>query len=370
MIKNLYLLFFLFFSCFLFGQDIITEDSLFMNSSIEEDDSNKKQKTKKKKESIFDFVSKDEIFEMTLEANFDSLLFHKKKLVKYLPGKVTFGNEELEEIDLKVEVKPRGKYRRKICEFPPLRLKFKKKSLKRMGLSKKHNSLKLVSHCLDDKKEAKRNILKEYLIYKIYNLHSDYSLRAQLVKISYVQSGTGKKLFERMGILLEDDDELAKRTNSKVVEKRHCSVDSIDIYNGTVHAMFQCMIGNADWSTIYMRNVKVLRPEPNSLLCTFPYDFDFSGFVSTSYAIPNPDYKLRNIKQRIFLGKMYSEEEMKKVAKHFLNQKEATILMCKDFKILNRRCRKDAIKYLKSFYEILEDDENMEMELTNLCPKK
>ena len=99
-------------------------------------------------------------------------------------------------------------------------------------------------------------------------------------------------------------------------------------------------------------------------------EIDFSGFVSTSYAIPNPDYKLRTIKQRIFLGKMYSEEEMKKVAQHFLSQKEATIQMCKDFKILNRRCRKDAIKYLKTFYKILEEEENMTMELTKLCPKK
>lgn len=369
MIKNLYPLFFLLFPLFFYGQDLISEDSLSMNSSVMEDDINENKKTKKK-ESIFDFISKDEIFEMTLEANFDSLLFHKKKLVEYIPGKVTFSNEELEEIDLKVEIKPRGKYRRKVCEFPPLRLKFKKKSLKKMGLSGKYNSLKLVSHCLEDKKEAKRNILKEYLIYKIYNLHSDYSLRAQLVKINYVQSGTGKKMFKRIGILLEDDKELAKRTNSKIVEKRHCSVDSVDIYYGNIQAMFQCMIGNADWSITHMRNVKLLRPEPNSLLCTFPYDFDFSGFVSASYAIPNPDYKLTSIKQRVFLGKIYSEEEMEKVAQHFLSKKKATIRMCKDFDLLSRRCKRDVVKYLKSFYEILEDDEYFYMAMEGLCPNK
>ena len=369
--KNEYLLFFLFFPFFFYGQNNIAEDSLSM-TSIESEmigvDSIENTKSKKK-ESIFDFISKDEIFEMTLEANFDSLLFHKKRLVEYMPGKISFNNDELEEVDLKVEIKPRGKYRRKVCEFPPLRLKFKKKGLKKMGLSRKHNSLKLVSHCLDDKKEAKQNILKEYLIYKIYNLHSEYSLRAQLVKINYVQSGSGKKMFERLAILLEDDNELAKRTNSVVIEKKYCPVDSVDTYNGTVHAMFQCMIGNADWSITHMRNVKLLRPEPNSLLCTFPYDFDFSGFVSAKYAIPNPDYRLRNIKQRVFLGKIYSEEEMKKVAKHFLSHKEATIQMCKDFK-LNKRCKKDVIKYLKSFYEILEDEEKMAIELTKLCPKK
>lgn len=371
--KNIYLLLFLFSSFFFYGQSNPNQDSLsidledsLLTEKGEKDDEN----SKKKKESIFDFISKDEIFEMTLEADFDSLLFNKKKLVTYLPGQVSFNKNEQETINLKVEIKPRGKYRRKVCEFPPLRLKFKKKGLKKMGLSRKHNSLKLVSHCLEDKREAKSNILKEYLIYKIYNLHSPYSLRAQLVKIKYVQSGTDKKLFERLAILLEDDEELARRTNSKVVEKKHCSPDSVDIYHGTVQAMFQCMIGNADWSITHMRNVKVIRPEPNSLLCTLPYDFDFSGFVSAKYAVPNPDYKLATIKQRVFLGEMPPEEEIRKVAKHFLDRKEETIRTCKDFKILNKRCRKDVVKYLKSFYKILEDEEKMTAELNKLCPKK
>ncbi len=374
MMKNLQIILFLLLPFFSFGQNV-NSDSLSMNSmdsaiiEMDSDDEEEEEKSKKK-ESIFDFISKDEIFEMTLEANFDSLLFHKKKLVEYMPGKISFNNGELEEVDLKVEIKPRGKYRRRICEFPPLRLKFKKKGLKKMGLSRKYNSLKLVSHCLDDKKEAKQNILKEYLIYKMYNLHSEYSLRAQLVKIKYVQSGSGKKMFERMGMILEDDNELARRTNSKVVEKKYCTVDSVDTYNGTVQAMFQCMIGNADWSITHMRNVKLLRPEPNSLLCTFPYDFDFSGLVSATYAIPNPDYKLKSTKQRVFLGKIYSEEELKKVAEHFLNQKEATLQMVKEFEPLHKRCKKDVTKYLKSFYKILEDEKNMPMELNKLCPKK
>jgi hypothetical protein len=130
------------------------------------------------------------------------------------------------------------------------------------------------------------------------------------------------------------------------------------------------MIGNSDWSITQMRNVKVLRPAPNSLLCTFPYDFDFSGFVSATYAIPNPDYSLKSIKQRVFLGKIYSDEEMKKIAKFFLTKKEATIQLCKDFDLLSRHCKKDVVKYLKSFYKILEDEDNMTMKLTNLCPKK
>ena len=53
-----------------------------------------------------------------------------------------------------------------------------------------------------------------------------------------------------------------------------------------------------------------------------------------------------------------------------LNQKEATLQMVKEFDLLRKRCKKDLTKYLKSFYEILEDEENMKTNLTKLCPKK
>ena len=79
---------------------------------------------------------------------------------------------------------------------------------------------------------------------------------------------------------------------------------------------------------------------------------------------------MKSVKQRVFLGKMHSDEEMKKVAKHFLDKKEETIQLCKDFKMLHKKCRKDVVKYLNSFYKILEDEEKMTKELTKLCPKK
>jgi hypothetical protein len=90
MMKNQYLLFFLFFPSFFYAQNTIMGDSLFMTSTESEmiEVESIENKKPKKKESIFDFISKDEIFEMTLEANFDSLLFYKKKLVEYIPGKI------------------------------------------------------------------------------------------------------------------------------------------------------------------------------------------------------------------------------------------------------------------------------------------
>lgn len=322
------------------------------------------------KESVFDFISKEEILNIKIESNFDSLFTNKNRIGDYIPGKVSFSNEKEEETVLKIGLKPRGKYRRKICDVPPLRVKFKKKSLKKIGLSKKYNSLKLVTHCLQKDKESKTNILREYLIYKIYHLHTTYSLRTQLVKITYIQSDTQKKICSGYGFFIENEDELADRVNAVVVEKLGIPTDSLITFESNVHALFQCMIGNSDWSLYNFRNIKLLRFKDQQQLGIFAYDFDFSGFVNAEYAIPNPDYDLKTTKDRVFLGKIHSEKEMQKAANHFLNQKDETIQLCKDFKMLPKWQRKDLIKYLKSFYRVLEKKNPICEKLLKLSPKK
>ena len=370
MMKKLLFALFLCCSITFYGQNPSLV-SLSQNDFLEEKSSvETSSKPADKKETFFDFVSKKEIFEFTLTADFDTLIENKRKIVDFLPGKVSFLNDENELDTLKVTLRPRGKFRRKVCDFPPLRLKFKKKGLRKMGLKDNYNSFKIVTHCLESKKDSKKNILREYLIYKIYNLHTDHSFRAQLIKITYVQKGSNKKLFKRYGILLEGDKELAKRSNADVVEKFAVTPDSLTTFSGSLHSVFQCMIGNSDWSMSGMRNVKLLRLENEKQLTILPYDFDCSGFVEASYAIPNPDYKLTSTRQRVFLGKIYSEEEMIQITNHFLDKKDATLTTIKNFSLLHRKCRKQTIKYLKSFYEMMEDEKKFIEELHKLSPKK
>jgi len=349
---------------FLFGQKS-SQDTLSSEDLI----------SPSEKVSLFDHFStlatnqENQILNITIKSNFDSLVTNKKKMKGFIPGKVYFQDEKNDTISLKSNLRIRGKFRRLTCDFPPLRIKIKKKKLRKLGLNDEFNSFKLVTHCLDDKKKSKEYVLKEYLLYKIYNHHTDYSLRAQLVKVTYVQSGSDKKIFERYGILLEGDDELATRSDAIVVEKFSLSPDSLDTFGGSVHALFQCMIGNADYGVRILRNAKVMRVNGQEKLNIFPYDFDFSGFVNAEYAIPNPDYKLTSTKQRIFLGKIYSDEMMETVRQHFLDRKETTLTMCKNFTLLPKKCRKKSIKFLKSFYKKIENEKEFINELRKLCPK-
>ncbi|MEM6966076.1 MAG: hypothetical protein AAF573_15020 [Bacteroidota bacterium] len=329
------------------------------------------EKERTSKHTFFDYISsnaEDDIFKLTIKADFDTLINYKKKIVNYLPAEISLHQTEQEIITLDGSIRPRGKFRRRVCDFPPIRLKIRKKGLKEMGLRGKHNTFKVVTHCLEDTRSSKENILREYLSYKIYNIHSEQSLRTQLVKITYVQSGSEKKLFERYGIIIENGEEMAERFNGNIEERFSCPVDSVNTYSSTVQAMFQCMIGNADWSYRGMRNVKMFSIKDQEKFNVFPYDFDCSGLVDAEYAIPNPDYKLVSTKERVFLGKISSPEELQKVAKLFLDKKEETIALVKNFKKLSKRSRKDIVRYLNSFYEILDDEDKLSEEIQKLSP--
>jgi hypothetical protein len=320
-----------------------------------------------KKISLFDFLTQKEILEIKMESNFDSLCTHKNKIAKFIPGKAFLLNEPTE---FEIGLKPRGKYRRKICDVPPLRIKFKKKSLKKMGIKSKFNSLKLVTHCFHENRDAKTYILKEYLAYQLYQLHSDISLRTQLVKITYYQTGKKKKIYSGYGFFIEDHDELDDRNDAKIVERMGVPYDSLMTLESNVHALFQCMVGNSDWSLFNFRNIKFLKMEGQDRMEIFPYDFDFSGFVNANYAIPNPDYDLETTQDRVFLGKIYDKATMREAANVLLEKREATINHCKNFKHLPKWQRKEVIKYLNSFYKILKKEDGLNEKLHKLSPKK
>ena len=66
-------------------------------------------------------------------------------------------------------------------------------------------------------------------------------------------------------------------------------------------ALFQYLIGNTDWSALYGHNTVALQ-DANETLNVVPYDFDFSGLVDLSYAVPAPELSIRTVRRRVFRG--------------------------------------------------------------------
>jgi len=86
---------------------------------------------------------------------------------------------------LSCEMRARGKFRRKNCYFPPLRVHFKKKELENTTFEN-NRSLKLVMPC---KTPADFNayIIKEFICYKLYETISPYTFNTRLADITFTE---------------------------------------------------------------------------------------------------------------------------------------------------------------------------------------
>jgi ribosomal protein L20A (L18A) len=253
-----------------------------------------------------------------------------------------------------VNVKVRGRFRRRVCDYPPLKIDFSKKDLQSQGLAP-YDDLKLVTHCFDDP-ESKEAVIKEYLAYQMYNELSNQSFRAQLVEVIY-KDISSRKRYKAYGILLEDVDELANRTQS--IECEECyglNASDLNAEEMVTLQLFQYMIGNTDWDVPMSRNLKIMQKQGQSGYWLAPYDFDFSGLVDASYAIPDVNYKQKNITDRIYLGQRPSADVWNAVKQRYLRKKEDLIDIVNSVETLRKSTRKNAINYLDAFFVELETD--------------
>ena len=112
-------------------------------------------------QSVFDFLTPQEGVAMTIELDLTELI-NNKKTNQYFPATLTTADGQL----LQLDIRPRGKYRRKICEVPPLKLKFSEKGLRAAQLDTL-NVVKLVVPCFNDA-ESEALLLREYVAYRLF----------------------------------------------------------------------------------------------------------------------------------------------------------------------------------------------------------
>lgn len=304
--------------------------------------------------SVFDVLQSDDILEITIETNL-SVLVEDRRSEEYQMGMLIYEDSEGNDNELVVKLRPRGKFRRRICDFPPLKLKFPKKHLKAAGLAPKYNDLKLVTHCLDAKSEGKNNVIKELLAYKMYQELTQNSYRVQLVRITYVDSNKKIGKIKRYGFLIEDTDQMVARIRGKEFEQLNPDPSIIATMNENTMAVFQYMIGNTDYSLAMLRNLKLVQPKNGGALIPVPYDFDFSGFVHTAYAKPNADYGMRSVRDRYFLGLPVEDSLLKRTFSLFKVKRRALENLIQDQKGLSRTVKDELLTYINTFYDSLDD---------------
>ena len=292
-------------------------------------------------------------FPFTLTADFKAINKDRKVEGKTpYPGVITLpdggGTKTLH-----VKLLTRGHFRLRAssCSFVPLRVEFTKEELAGT-IFEGQKAIKLITHCQSDR-EYEQYIMREYLTYRALNLLTPRSFRARLTQVSYVQSSETKPMIARLGMFLEDDDDVARRMEGRIMELPRAVFKDVDQDMLTLMMAFEYMIGNTDYSIYALHNVRLVRLQDRKTY-TVPYDFDMSGLVNASYAIPARDFNIKSVKDRVYRGPCRPLEEVEPILANFRTKKAEIIALFENFPELSREQKRDAKDYLEEFFRDLD----------------
>lgn len=274
---------------------------------------------------------------------------------KKLPAILTYHKNDSISIDKDIYIEARGVSRKTICSFPPIKLNLKKTSFDDPYFDQIKNQ-KLVTHCKKSKGFDKY-LLKEYLVYKIYNVLSEKSFKVCLMKMNYIDSENKIKPITRYAFLIEDKKVMAKRNNNTLLRHETLGMKHISKTDMIQLSLFQFMIGNVDWSITGLHNIKLIKSNNISQVSPYavPYDFDYAGFVNTPYAVNVLNPEISSVKTRMFIGVCYSKSEYQGKIKKFIAKKDEMYSIINNFELLDTKSAKEIVYYLDEFYELIDE---------------
>jgi hypothetical protein len=301
-------------------------------------------------------------------------LMKKRPEEEYLDGKFSYQEAGGTEQALDLKVRTRGRYRRerKTCNLPPIRLNFRKGQVKETEFAGQ-DKLKLVTHCQPTIARYEQLVLKEYLAYRILQTLTDYSFRVRLMHITYVDTDEKAATITRYGFVIEDDDDVAERLGLEILVSDGISYANLDPRQTNLIAVYEYMIGNTDFSMIRgpanddcCHNSVPFSGAENGIM-PIPYDFDFSGIVNAPYAEPNPQLKMRNVRQRKYRGRCANNEHLEETFS-LLEQKQTEIrALVAAIPDLTPKYVKEVNGYLDDFYEDISTEKGIDRNFIRDC---
>jgi hypothetical protein len=265
-----------------------------------------------------------------------------------------------------LEMRTRGNFRLANCLYPPIRIKFKNKKINGT-VFENNKSLKLVLPCQKGK-GADSYIGKEYLAYQLLEDITQYYFDTRLVQVNFTNLDD-KKGGETalLGFLIQDDDEVAARFGGNIVEGRKI-LPTVMQDSATVRQdFFQFMIGNTDFSTLFLHNQKVLQLDEKTII-PLAYDFDMCGLVSPPYAQVSPQLNIKSVTDRLYRGFCRDEAFVQAIRQEFLAkeskfwstvERQQPYITDTDMKVTKT--------FLKGFFDVLKNDRLFRDQILAAC---
>ncbi|MCD4710686.1 MAG: hypothetical protein K8R52_07560 [Bacteroidales bacterium] len=310
----------------------------------------------------------DETSPMHITLTLDLKKYQREKNKgEYMPVHFLYEINDTLQSEKTMRLKARGQFRRSHCNLAPFWLNIRKADVKNAHLQD-INRIKIVTHC-KGAKAYEEYVLKEYLAYKIYSIISPVSFRVRLLKMTYVDSGRKNRITEGWAFMIEPEAMLAQRTGALVVKKDELTTRLMRPGEIDVVALFQYMIGNADYSVAGRHNLKILGlPGFGSEGYTpVPYDFDYSGLVDAYYAIPGENLGLTSVRDRYYLGPCREDEDFIAAIEHINQCREEILRLVTGCEYLDPEYKNGAIRYLEEYFELAGHHQSFIHSLQRTC---
>ena len=267
-----------------------------------------------------------------------------------------------EKIIIDGEIAVRGNYRRRpdICPFPPLKLKIKKNE--RAGtLFDAQKKIKLVTHC-----QGEEFLMREFMIYKFYNMLTPYSYKVRLIKVQYRDRDKAMPGVNAYAFLIESDKALKERLSGDLISE-DIQVPSAEVAHDqlTLLHMFQFMIGNLDWGITQRKNMSLLKLEANQEIIPIPYDFDFAACVQAPYTGLEKGFD-----RRYFRNICRTRAEYETLFEFLRSKRTDMEELFMSFDLIPKSKRQEALGYLNDFFSIIEDEQKIEDIFLSSCPSR
>lgn len=305
---------------------------------------------------------------MKITLTLDLKKYQKEKFKgEYVPVHFLYEFNDTLILEKEMRMKARGAFRRSHCSMAPFWLNIRKADVENVHLQDV-NRFKVVTKC-QGSKAYDDYVLKEYLAYKIYNIISPISFRVRLIRMSYVDTGRKNKVSEGWAFLIEPEAMLAERLGGTVIKKDDLATALMKPGDMDLAAMFMYMIGNCDYSIAGRHNMKILgMPGFGSEGYTpVPYDFDYSGLVDASYAIPGENLGISSVRERYYLGACREDAAFLAVIDKINEHRDEILQLVNEFEYLDEKVRGHMIAYLEDYFKLAGTDHNLRFSLQKTC---
>ena len=269
-----------------------------------------------------------------------------------------------------IKVRLRGKSRLRVCNFLPIRVNFKKGEVDGT-LFEGQDKLKLVVPCYTSER-AEKNLVEEYVVYRIFNLLTPASYRVRLLRMTFIDTG-GDGENERMhAFLLEPTAKLAERLGGRESELPEVALNWLDADHMALIYVFQYLVSNFDWSLVRSHEEKACCHngtliETDTNILYVPYDFDLSGFVDAPYAFPPPDLRIDRVTQRRYRGFCTDRDRLEKALDTIVSKRQDIAALIESLPVHSDKNKGSRMSYLDQFFRAAEKEEKLLKRFENHC---